>query len=183
MSSPGTTIEVSVSVRAAQWRSLVRAPEALARRAVEGTLAAAPSKSMPDRAVSEVSVVLADDSFICELNATHRGNPAPTNVLSFPLMAEPPADGAHMLLGDVVLACETVASEAVAQGKPVAEHASHLIVHGTLHLLGYDHESDRDAEQMEALEVSVLAGMGIADPYRAQQDSTQAPAAGSRPDP
>ena len=103
---------------------------------------------------------------------------APTNVLSFPAAASaPPAPGAPLLLGDVVLAFETVAAEAAAQGKPLADHLAHLVVHGVLHLLGFDHEADAEAERMEALETRLLAGLGIADPYRAAGGERMADAA------
>ncbi|MCG8543239.1 MAG: rRNA maturation RNase YbeY, partial [Alphaproteobacteria bacterium] len=89
-----------------------------------------------------------------------------TNVLSFAL--EPVADGDDRphLLGDVILACETVCREAAEQDKPIADHFCHLVIHGVLHLRGYDHETERDAETMERLETDLLAGLGIDDPYR-----------------
>ena len=117
----------------------------------------------------EIAVVLADDAEVQGLNAAWRQQDKPTNVLSFPAME--PDDVLRqpvempVLLGDVVLAFETCAREAAEQGKPLAHHLAHLVVHGTLHLLGYDHETDEEAGIMEPLETHVLAGLGIADPY------------------
>ena len=104
----------------------------------------------------EMTVVLADDAFVKELNGTYRGKNKPTNVLSFP-------SDSH--LGDVVLAFETVEREAAEQGKSFKAHATHLLVHGTLHLLGHDHEQEAEAEEMEALEVKILKKLGVANPY------------------
>ena len=111
----------------------------------------------------EISVVLTDDSEQKVLNARYRGKKTPTNVLSFPQI-EPfaPVSG---LLGDIVVARETVFAEALEMGLATKDHFSHLIVHGFLHLLGYDHVDDSDAALMEGIETKILAGMGIADPY------------------
>jgi probable rRNA maturation factor len=106
-----------------------------------------------------LTVALADDRCVRALNARDRGKDKPTNVLSYP-------SGERAFLGDVALARQTVWREAKAQNKTPAEHVCHLVVHGTLHLLGYDHETgDADAERMEALERRILARLGIADPY------------------
>jgi probable rRNA maturation factor len=142
------------------WGETVPAIEALCRAAAEAALAAA----APPRE-HEVSVLLADDAAVRTLNRDWRGKDQATNVLSFPAGA-PQAAGAPLLLGDVALAYETVAREAAAQGKSVADHTAHLLVHGVLHLLGHDHEADDEAERMEALERSILARLGVADPYR-----------------
>jgi probable rRNA maturation factor len=105
----------------------------------------------------ELTVVLADDAFIRELNKTYRGKNKPTNVLSFV--------GSREHLGDVVLALETIQKEAAMQKKTFKGHATHLLVHGTLHLLGHDHENESDAETMEALEIKILKKLGVANPY------------------
>jgi probable rRNA maturation factor len=119
-------------------------------------------------AVGEASVVLASDALVRKLNRAHRGKDAPTNVLSFPYQRPPgAADDADGYLGDIVLAAETVRREAAERGMEPSHHLQHLVVHGVLHLLGYDHESDLSAAEMEGLETDVLAAIGVADPYAA----------------
>jgi probable rRNA maturation factor len=115
-----------------------------------------------------VDITLADDNAQRVLNRTYRGRDAPTNVLAFSAIdpAIPQPDGAPLLLGDVVLAFETVRREAADQDKPLADHLRHLIVHGVLHLLGYDHQRPADAVAMEAREIAILAKLGVPDPYR-----------------
>lgn len=153
------TIEVAVA--AEEWRAAVTEPEAICHRVVTAVLN---GESVPR---SEVSVLLADDRFVTDLNRDYRGIDRPTNVLSFPAGEAQPAPGDSLvLLGDVVVALETVRREAAAEGRSVGDHLAHLLVHGTLHLLGYDHERDDEAEAMEARETDLLAGLGIADPYR-----------------
>lgn len=116
-----------------------------------------------------VSIALLSDAAVRGLNKAFRGKDAPTNVLSFPSSASAytrSREGEPLFLGDVALAYETVVSEASAQGKTVVQHAAHLVVHGILHLAGFDHDGDADAERMEAAEGAVLARFGIPDPYR-----------------
>jgi probable rRNA maturation factor len=114
-----------------------------------------------------VSLVLAGDAAVRALNRRWRGRDSATNVLSF-ASGEAGGAGRTVLLGDVVLAFETVAREAAEQGKPLADHFAHLVAHGVLHLLGYDHVKAAEARRMEALERRVLAGLGVGDPYRAR---------------
>ncbi len=123
----------------------------------------------------EVSLMACDDARIAALNADFRGKPQPTNVLSWPseergaaLDGETPAppDAQDPELGDIAIAYDTCAAEAKAAGISMENHTTHLIVHATLHLLGYDHERDADATLMEGLESQILGNMGIADPYR-----------------
>jgi probable rRNA maturation factor len=104
-------------------------------------------------------VLLADDAALRALNRDWRGKDKPTNVLSFP------APQGGEMLGDIALAAETVAAEAQAQGKPFAAHMAHLLAHGFLHLLGYDHEIEAEAEAMEARERAILVSLGLPDPY------------------
>lgn len=121
---------------------------------------------------AEVSVRIVDAGEIHALNREYRGKDRPTNVLSFPAgdVAGLPAD-VPRLLGDVVICAEIVRDEAAEQGKPVANHWAHMLVHGTLHLLGYDHVTDAEADDMEALEVRILADLGVPDPYGAAGDT------------
>jgi probable rRNA maturation factor len=114
---------------------------------------------------AEISLKFTSDEEVRELNSAWRGKDRPTNVLSFPMAEESELDRAH-LLGDIVLAWGICSAEAGDKGVPVETHAAHLVVHGTLHLLGYDHETgEEDAEAMEEVERRALAAMGIADPY------------------
>jgi probable rRNA maturation factor len=108
----------------------------------------------------DLVILLADDEAVRDLNTRFRGKDAATNVLSFPAAAN---TGGH--LGDIALASGVCAREASEQGKPLADHLRHLVIHGVLHLLGYDHLDDAEAERMEALERDLLAGLGVADPY------------------
>lgn len=165
-------MDLDILVEQDGWTRL-EAPEALARAAVGAALMVAGLD--PDGDI-ELCVRFAGDDEVAGLNATYRGKPHPTNVLSFPADGGPVADGAPRLLGDIVLADGVIAREAEAQGKPLATHACHLIVHGTLHLLGYDHEDDASAEIMEALEVKALSALGLPDPYGdPQQAGTVSP--------
>ena len=126
--------------------------------------------------VFEVSVLACDDARIAVLNDGFRGKPRPTNVLSWPSeeraaaidgeMPPPPQPGPDTELGDIAIAYETCAREAEEAGKTMRDHTLHLLVHGTLHLLGFDHERDRDATLMEGLETEILGKLGIPDPYR-----------------
>lgn len=123
---------------------------------------------------AEVSVLACNDRRIADLNEDFRGKPVPTNVLSWPSQ-ERGADadggapnlvlGLDIELGDIAIAYDTCLREADAAGKPLADHTTHLLVHGTLHLLGFDHERDEDAQLMERIEVEILGNLGVADPY------------------
>ena len=154
-------VHLDVSVDAGDWSSIANAEElveAAGRTAAEfvdarlqGTCAA---------------VSLSNDETVAGLNATYRGQSKPTNVLSFPASGFPTAaDSEPRFIGDIILAAETVMSEARDQGIPAANHLQHLIVHGLLHLTGFDHETDAAAKDMEALETRILAALGIPDPY------------------
>ena len=125
--------------------------------------AAAATLKAEHRADANVTILLADDARLQALNVAFRGKPGATNVLSFP--GSGPGAGDH--LGDIALALGVCAREAAEQGKTLAAHLQHLTAHGVLHLLGYDHETDAEAEAMEAQERLVLAGLGVADPYAA----------------
>jgi probable rRNA maturation factor len=155
-------LTVDITIETKEWQRLLPDAEAVARRAAE----AAWRSLGPTGAAAEISILLADDETVRQLNKRHRRLDRPTNVLSFPLDTASPAGGPPTMLGDVVLASGVVAREAATQGKAVGAHLSHLVVHGVLHLLGYDHETDPEAETMEALEVRTLAGLGVPNPYR-----------------
>ncbi len=148
--------------------------QALAHRAVTAAFAQTPfaDLTMRDFALS-LSVSLSTDAEVQTLNLQYRHKDKPTNVLSFPMVDADDlpglsnTDDGEVLIGDLILAHETCLAEAAEKGVSFDAHAAHLIVHGTLHLLGYDHEtSDADAEAMEALEIRALAAMGLADPYQ-----------------
>ena len=144
--------------------------KARARAAVNASLRGAPKPAAPR---VEIGVILSDDAQVRVLNAQWRGQDKATNVLSFPLPAGPATDGPTPL-GDVVVAFETTRREAEAEGKSLADHFTHLVVHGTLHLLGYDHRTDGEANEMEALETLILMGLGVADPYAEPADEASA---------
>ncbi len=116
----------------------------------------------------ELSILACDDNRIASLNTEFRGKAKPTNVLSWP-NAIPPQLDQDPFLGDIAIAFETCAREAKEQGKPLTDHLTHLLLHAILHLLGFDHETDAEAEQMETLETKILAKMGIDDPYSDSQ--------------
>lgn len=149
---PRATATVSVAELSRQWKKSVPGADKLARRAAKAALAAAHDGP------AEVSLALADDAQVRVLNRDYRGKDKPTNVLSF-------ESGERPFLGDIVLALETVLAEAEDQGKKPADHLTHLVVHGVLHLLGHDHETKPDAKKMEKVEIEVLADLGVPDPY------------------
>lgn len=117
----------------------------------------------------EITIRLTSATEVQHLNLTYRGTDRPTNVLSFPATADVPLT--VPLLGDLVLSVETVVAEAAEQNKDLMHHFTHLVVHGVLHLLGYDHMQAAEARVMEELEVSILAGLGIADPYHIEHNA------------
>lgn len=159
-------LTIDVDVAAAAWRDDLGDVEALAAHAAKAALGAALEGS--DSVSVHISILLADDAFVAGLNQKYRGKSEPTNVLSFAgeEAGGPRGAGAPRLLGDVVLAYETVAREAAAQEKPLGDHFCHLVVHGILHLLGYDHQHDEEAALMERTEIDILRSLGVPDPYR-----------------
>ena len=161
-SGENSSLEIEIVRHSAVWDSIGVSDDALSRAALAAFAASSAAQDEP----CEVTLVLTDDDEMRELNRTWRGKDASTNVLSFPA-GEPfgEAQGEPSPLGDIVLAGETVIEEAKLRDIPASDHATHLVVHGMLHLLGFDHERDADAERMETLETKVLAGLGIADPY------------------
>lgn len=167
-------MQIDISIEDPRWEDLDL--HALARGAADAALA----RLGIDPAPCEISLLAADDARIAVLNADFRGKAGPTNVLSWPaedlcadtpggqpLPPEPDPDGT-LPLGDIALAFETCAREAADGGKPLDQHVTHLIVHGLLHLLGYDHLNDPDAALMEDLEREILGKLGVPDPYNGQ---------------
>ena len=143
-------VDISVQLHTLRWRTLLRPYCKTVRMACAAAL--------PNReGAVEMAVVLADDAFIRELNRTYRGKDRPTNVLSF--------HGDDAYLGDIVLALETIEREALEQKKSFKNHAVHLLVHGTLHLLGHDHEEEKAAQKMEKMEIKILKKLGVSNPY------------------
>ncbi|MGH6927815.1 MAG: rRNA maturation RNase YbeY [Dongiaceae bacterium] len=160
--------EIAVRMLDPKWRDLWPAAGRCARSAARSAIEAAISSSPGCGA--ELTIVLADDGTVHRLNRQYRGIDKPTNVLSFGNTdgERRLAPGSPAILGDVVLARETVAAEAADQGKSVGDHAVHLVVHGVLHLLGHDHRHVREADLMESIEVQVLARLGVSNPYVAK---------------
>ena len=169
-------ISVDVSIPEERWLELLPWLETLAVEAARDACLAGSASVMPADATAEMSLIFADDNFIQELNARYRGIEGPTNVLAFPAAtvadsAVSPPDLAagprpELLLGDLVLGFETVVKEAGCQGKRLGDHVVHLVTHGVLHLLGFDHNQDDEAARMEQLETSIMENLGIDDPYR-----------------
>ncbi|MGI9434106.1 MAG: rRNA maturation RNase YbeY [Geminicoccaceae bacterium] len=160
---------VALTVTTAGWRAAIDDLEGRCLGIVEATLARATDEAWVRR--GEVSLLLADDGEIQRLNSRYRQREKPTNVLSFPsmdlqrgraLVQEPRGP---VMLGDIAMSFERLSEEAKRDEKPVLDHFAHLLVHGTLHLVGYDHENDEQADLMEGLEAAVLEGLGMAAPY------------------
>jgi probable rRNA maturation factor len=172
----GPALDLGLVIEAPAWRGVFPDLELRVQAAVRAAIAGARADSGgpgnagknpgPRQAAAyEMGLVFSDDARLTELNAAYRGKEGPTNVLAFE-NAAPPPKGAPWQLGDVIIALTRTRAEAAAAGLDIADHAVHLVVHGVLHLFGYDHENDTEAQYMEALEVRVLSGLGIVDPYR-----------------
>ncbi|QBX37160.1 rRNA maturation RNase YbeY [Brevundimonas sp. S30B] len=146
---------IEIEVEDEAWRA-IGAVEAVVERAAQAALGTVEG---------DIVVLLTDDAAVAEINGRFRDKDRPTNVLSFPA-----PDSARPHLGDLILASGVCAVEAAAQGKALADHLTHLTVHGVLHLLGRDHEDDAEAEAMEAEERTILAALGVADPYALEPD-------------
>lgn len=168
--------EIDVAIQYPDWETTCADCNGLVERAITGVFAHCPvAITLVASGVDpEISVVLANDDLVHTLNRDYRGKDKPTNILSFAQLdsddgwAAPDRAG-PCALGDLVLAYETVARESVAEGKAFESHFTHLLVHGTLHLLGYDHMDDSDAETMESVEIQILNHLGITNPYKIQE--------------
>jgi probable rRNA maturation factor len=163
---------IDVLIQAASWTKALSSAPAVCRRAARAAFSnGAPARLKRKAAAVELSIVLTGDAAIRKLNAAYRKKDKPTNVLSFPaggargVGADVDAVGG-LLLGDVVIAYGTVAREAREARKSLKDHLSHMVVHGVLHLLSYDHETAPDAVTMERLETKILSQLGVTDPYR-----------------
>lgn len=150
-------LAIDVAIDSELWKKHPEAEDAIRQAIIEATHA---SNAMP----GEIAIVLTDDAAIRALNKRWRGFDKATNVLSFPAQAAP-GGSKPLHLGDIVIAFETTAAEAERDKKPFAHHLAHLAVHGYLHLLGHDHESDHEADAMERLETEILARIGVPNPY------------------
>ena len=165
--TPGLMLEIVI--QDPSW------PAAIVDHAACDRIADAISRFVAFDGAERAVLAFSNDKHVHSLNLQYRGKDQPTNVLSFPALepvatGEAAADPDGVFLGDIVLARETIVREAVDQAVSEAHHAAHLIVHGILHLLGYDHDDQADAEEMEALEVDILADLGIANPYTEELD-------------
>ena len=140
---------IDIEIEDPAWSAALPDAERLALEAAEATTAA-----------GGLAILLTDDATVADLNLRFRDKAGPTNVLSFPAPANP-----ENHLGDIALAYGVCAREAAEQGKPLAHHLQHLVAHGVLHLVGYDHQTETEAEEMEALERQILAGLDVPDPY------------------
>lgn len=165
---PAPDIEIDILIGAGDWRGSVPAAADIAQAAARAALS---GETLFPRAL-ELSILLTDDTSIAELNSQWRGKTGSTNVLSFPAETGDshfsPA-GIPVLLGDIAVALETLLAEAQAAEIAPEDHFQHLVVHGVLHLCGYDHENDADADRMEGREVDILKTLGVSDPYAAAE--------------
>lgn len=159
-------VDFAFSVEDEGWGDDARLEALIARvlAAASADLQAREHQPFPDEP-PEVSLVFADDAMVKSVNAEWRGQDKPTNVLSFPAFPIRPGDMPGPLLGDIILARQTIERESIDLEKPVEEHLMHLITHGFLHLFGYDHMEKAEAEKMESVETRILAVLGLSDPY------------------
>lgn len=154
------SLAIDIRLQSRRWRELPELRERV-HAATEAALAVAAVRPLPE---AELSLLFTDDKRIRVINRDWRGFDKATNVLSFPA-APPERIATSPVLGDIVLAYETLAREAESENKSMADHLSHLVIHGLLHLLGEDHETEAEAARMEGLEIAALARLGIANPY------------------
>jgi probable rRNA maturation factor len=167
--TPDTRLRLALEIEDPRWtQALPNAAELL-----EQAIGLALADVGGDSRTIEVGVRLVDDGTIQGLNRDWRGRDKPTNVLSFPLGDPGPVDDPDFpwLIGDIVMSFDTVTAESIRDGKSLEHHVAHLAIHAALHLIGHDHEDEAEADAMEALEVKLLAGLGIPDPYSSAGDA------------
>ncbi|MEG3617052.1 rRNA maturation RNase YbeY [Magnetovibrio sp. PR-2] len=165
INAPLPNLWIDISLENGDWKTALPDHPAIIERAINACVAKAAECEDEDEAEWEISVLLTDDGAVQALNRDWRGQDKPTNVLSFPASADDLPMGAPMMLGDIAIAFETVTQEAQELDKPLSDHFCHLVVHGMLHLLGFDHVSDAQADEMEPLEIEILDGLGVKSPY------------------
>jgi len=160
-------IEIDIATEFSGWNQCDFEKEPAVNRAVDMAVTKSRFAALLQNKDMEISVVLCDDDFIQTLNKQYRGKDKPTNVLSFPQsnFNEPDSLSDFVSLGDIILAYQTIKHEAQEQNKSFQHHFIHLVTHGTLHLMGYDHEDSEEANEMEALEIVILNALGIKNPY------------------
>lgn len=144
------TPQIDILIEDNRWSEMLSNPEKSTHTIIKNLL-----KNNPN---TEISIVLTNDKAIQMLNKTYRGKDKPTNVLSFPQDEE-------TMLGDVIISLDTIKRESKEQNKTLQNHFTHMLIHGSLHLLGYDHETEKDAQEMESLEIQILENLGIKNPY------------------
>jgi probable rRNA maturation factor len=161
------TATIAIAIDCPDWLTVLPDAEAVVRESARAAVRAAAPALGPS---AELSVLLTDDDTMRGLNRDYRGKDAPTNVLAFETGDDDSGEThAPVLLGDVVIALGVMQREASEQGKTLADHVRHLVVHGVLHLLGHDHLGEEEAQVMEAAETAILAGLGVADPYAGER--------------
>ena len=160
-------LDINLVIISDEWESALPKAASLVERAAHTAWV-----SVERGSAAEVNLVLSDDEAVQKLNADYRGRDQPTNVLSFPMREKMEPD-ASVHLGDIVLSYETVAFEASRDRKKMEAHLSHLVVHGLLHLLGYDHSNESEAEEMEAIEIATISVLGYPNPYEIIPDAAE----------
>lgn len=161
--------EIDIDIQCPDWEKEVPDLQALARETVTKTVESVFQALEKETVNTEISLVFADDTFVQELNRTYRGKDKSTNVLSFPLTTDEELNDSSdpfIALGDIIVAHGVIKQEAQEQDKSIIDHLKHMLVHGTLHLLHFDHIKDEDAEVMEALEIKILDELGVKNPYQ-----------------
>ncbi len=159
-----TDITIDITIKDERWNIAIGDIETIINKAINFCHC---EKARATKQSTEISIVLANDPFIQDLNKTYRDKDTPTNVLSFPA-SEPDEQTPFSTLGDIILSYDTIACEAQEQSKSFPDHFAHMLVHGCLHLLHFDHDNDKAAEEMEKLEITLLAHLGIKNPYESE---------------